>query len=102
MLVREFPTPPNPAGYLPRDSIRLLTTTIEFDLSDATIDVQAVAECLDAIAQMPAFSATNVAVLTIYDMCKSADPMMTIGPVELIERARDPSPHGQFDVERGE
>ncbi len=83
-------------------SIRLRSTTIEFALGDTTIDVEAVVECLDASAEMPAFSAATVAVLTIYDMCKSADRTMTIGPVELVERSRDPSSHGQFGVERGE
>ncbi|MDH2904632.1 MAG: cyclic pyranopterin monophosphate synthase MoaC [Actinomycetota bacterium] len=68
-------------------SIRVRSTSIEFLLGENTIDVEAVVECLDAHeSPMPAFSAATVAVLTIYDMCKSADHTMVIGPVELLER----------------
>ena len=83
----------NAASLLPiSTSLLVRSTTIEFDLGHDTIDVEAVVDCLDAHAvEMPAFSAATAAVLTIYDMCKSADHTMTIGPVELVERSGDPS-----------
>lgn len=83
----------NAASLLPLStSTRVRSTTIEFDLGDDTIDVEAVVECFEATGvEMPAFSAATAAVLTIYDMCKSADHTMTIGPVQLVERSGNPS-----------
>jgi cyclic pyranopterin phosphate synthase len=36
--------------------------------------------------EMEALSAVSIAGLTIYDMCKSADKTMTIGPIQLEEK----------------
>jgi cyclic pyranopterin phosphate synthase len=83
----------NAASLLPiQTSVLVRSATIEFALGDDTIDVEAVVECFDAVgAEMPALSAATAAALTIYDMCKSADRTMTIGPVELVERSGDSS-----------
>ncbi|APD49388.1 molybdenum cofactor biosynthesis protein C [Synechococcus sp. SynAce01] len=37
--------------------------------------------------EMEALTAVQVGLLTLYDMVKSADPAMTIGPVRLLEKA---------------
>lgn len=69
-------------------TIQVRSTTIEFHLGVDSIDVEAVVESLDGTgAEMPTFSAATAALLTIYDMCKSADRTMSIGPVELVERS---------------
>jgi len=36
--------------------------------------------------EMEALTAVSVAALTIYDMCKAADPSMEIGPIQLEEK----------------
>jgi len=81
------------ASLLPLSAPYLVgSTTIDFTLGDDTIDVEALVRCRDTSgAEMPAFSAVTTALLTIYDMCKSADHTMTIGPVELVERSGDAS-----------
>lgn len=75
------------ASLLPLSApVPVRSTTIEFALGHDTIDVEASVRCRDDVgAQMPAFSAVTAALLTIYDMCKSADRTMTIGPVQLVE-----------------
>jgi cyclic pyranopterin phosphate synthase len=66
--------------------------SVDFNISEAAIDVEAVVDCFDRSGvEMQAFAAATVAALTIYDMCKSADRAMSIGPVVLWERSGDPS-----------
>ena len=49
------------------------------------VEVTVVARDLDGDGvAMSALSAATVATLTIYDMCKSADRSMSIGPVQLV------------------
>lgn len=43
--------------------------------------------------EMEALTAVSVAALTIYDMCKSVDRGMSIGPVELLEKEGGRSGH---------
>ena len=43
--------------------------------------------------EMEALTATTVAGLTIYDMCKSVDRSMTIGPTRLLEKLGGKSGH---------
>ncbi|MBI4355882.1 MAG: cyclic pyranopterin monophosphate synthase MoaC [Candidatus Omnitrophica bacterium] len=46
--------------------------------------------------EMEALTAAAVACLTMYDMCKAADPLMEIGPIRLEEKTG-----GRSDVKRG-
>ena len=43
--------------------------------------------------EMEALTAVTVAALTIYDMCKSVDRSMTLGPFELLEKKGGKSGH---------
>lgn len=43
--------------------------------------------------EMEALTAVSVAALTIYDMCKSADRGMTLGPTQLMEKTGGKSGH---------
>jgi cyclic pyranopterin phosphate synthase len=38
---------------------------------------------------MEALTAVGVALLTVYDMCKSADKTMRIGEIRLLEKTKD-------------
>lgn len=77
------------ASLLPlTTSVNIRSTTISFELGDEAIDLEVIVETADdSTAQMPAFSAAAAAALTIYDMCKSADRTMVIGPARLVEGA---------------
>ena len=58
--------------------------------------------------EMEALTAVSVAALTVYDMCKSVDRAMTIGPIRLLEKSggrsghfvRDPAAEPQPDDSR--
>ncbi len=43
--------------------------------------------------EMEALTAVSVAALTVYDMCKSVDRDMVIGPVQLLEKSGGKSGH---------
>lgn len=49
--------------------------------------------------EMEALNATQVALLTIYDMCKAVDRGMTIQGVRLLEKKGGKSGHWQRDVD---
>jgi cyclic pyranopterin phosphate synthase len=40
-----------------------------------------------------ALAAVAVALLTVYDMCKAADPSMEIGGIHLVSKTKSPAPH---------
>lgn len=60
---------------------------INFRIEDSHIEVEAQVETVDRTGvEMEAMTACTVALLTIYDMCKSADRSMVIGQVTLWEK----------------
>ena len=80
------------ASLLPLcEPVLVRSTVIEFNLVDDAIDSEVTVEsCGDVAVEMQALSGAGAAALTLYDMCKSADRTMTIGPVALVERSGDP------------
>ncbi|MEX2316868.1 MAG: cyclic pyranopterin monophosphate synthase MoaC [Pirellulales bacterium] len=71
--------------------------TIDFTFPDeqtlaieATVQVEA-----KTGVEMEALTAVSVAALTVYDMCKSVDRGMTIGPIQLEEKSGGKSGHWQ-------
>lgn len=76
---------------LPIDSAELT-----FDVVDErTIKIEATVSIHARTGvEMEALTAVSVAALTIYDMCKSADRAMTIGPIGLVEKSGGKS--GEF------
>jgi cyclic pyranopterin phosphate synthase len=77
----------------------LESVTIDFSFGDnstlvieATVQVEA-----KTGVEMEALTAVSVAALTVYDMCKSVDRGMTIGPIQLEEK----SGGGSGDWRRG-
>jgi cyclic pyranopterin monophosphate synthase len=60
---------------------------INFRIEDSHIEVEAQVETFDRTGvEMEALTACTVALLTIYDMCKSADRSMVISEVTLWEK----------------
>jgi cyclic pyranopterin phosphate synthase len=69
---------------LPIDSVEL---TFEV-LDERTVKIEAqVGVQARTGAEMEALTAVSVAALTVYDMCKSSDRGMTIGPIGLLEKS---------------
>jgi cyclic pyranopterin phosphate synthase len=62
---------------------------VEFEIEPEIVAVRcrATAECSGQTGvEMEALTAVNVALLTIYDMCKAADRGMVISDVKLLEK----------------
>ena len=60
---------------------------VNFRIEDTFIEVEAQVETFDRTGvEMEALTACTVALLTVYDMCKSADRSMVIGDVALWEK----------------
>ncbi|RMD78993.1 MAG: cyclic pyranopterin monophosphate synthase MoaC [Lentisphaerae bacterium] len=72
-------------------NIVLSQVTVKATLTSEGVDVQAEARCTGQTGvEMEALTATSVALLTIYDMCKAIDKNMVIGPIRLIEKTKTP------------
>ncbi|MDE3093865.1 MAG: cyclic pyranopterin monophosphate synthase MoaC [Acidobacteriota bacterium] len=91
------------ASLLPLgSSVSIRATRIEFELGEGAIDLEVAVESADGSdARMPAFSAAAAAALTIYDMCKSADRTMVIGPARLVADGPD-TPVARGETRGGE
>ncbi len=72
------------------------TVAINFSIGDDWVEVEAQVETVDRTGvEMEAMTASAVAALTIYDMCKSVDRTMTIEQVALWEKLGGRSGHWQ-------
>jgi cyclic pyranopterin phosphate synthase len=70
--------------------LSLTRAEIDFDFDDknSLVRCETVIETRDRTGvEMEALTAVQVALLTIYDMCKKADRGMTLGPVQLLEKS---------------
>lgn len=70
--------------------VPLTRVEIEFDIDGAAgaVDCRATTETLDRTGvEIEAFTAVQIALLTIYDMCKSADRGMRIDNVHLVHKS---------------
>ncbi len=71
-----------------------VAVTFAADESASAIDIEVTAETLAQTGvEMEALTAAAVGLLTIYDMCKSADRAMRIDNVRLLEKAGGKSGH---------
>lgn len=58
-------------------------------LTDSGVEVNSYARCYGKTGiEMEALTAVNVALLTIYDMCKAVDKAMVIGEIKLVEKKK--------------
>ena len=61
-----------------------VTVDFAFDAGRSAVDISAICKTLGPTGvEMEALTAVSVAALTIYDMCKSVDRNVTIGPIYL-------------------
>ena len=76
-------------------SLGLDSVTIEFRVADeSTLEIESTV-CVQARTgvEMEALTAVTVAALTVYDMCKSVDREMSLGPFVLLEKSGGQSGH---------
>ena len=80
--------------------LALSRVAIEFEAAAASATGTAAVSCTATVettgptgVEMEALTAVNVALLTIYDMCKAADRGMTITGVRLLEKRGGKSGH---------
>jgi cyclic pyranopterin phosphate synthase len=76
--------------------VALTSVTIEFSVDEAhsRIDCRATVECTARTGvEMEALTAVQVALLTIYDMCKAVDRGMTMEGIRLLEKRGGKSGH---------
>jgi len=75
---------------------------INFRIEDTAIEVEAQVETVDRTGvEMEALTACSVALLTVYDMCKSADRTMVISEITLWEKTGGRSGHYRRDPTEG-
>lgn len=74
--------------------IALTRVAVDFQLDEQGVVCEAVAETVGPTGvEMEALTAVQVALLTIYDMCKAVDRGMTISGVKLLEKKGGKSGH---------
>lgn len=75
--------------------VRLTSVTVDFDFpSETELSIMASVSAVDRTGvEMEALAAVSAAALTVYDMCKSIDRAMEIGPIRLEEKRGGRSGH---------
>jgi cyclic pyranopterin phosphate synthase len=63
---------------------------VKAELTEEGVIVRSLARCIGKTGiEMEALTAVNIALLTVYDMCKAVDKEMVIGEVSLIEKVKE-------------
>ena len=63
---------------------------VEFEFCEDGIEATATAKCSGMTGvEMEALTAVNIALLTIYDMCKAVDKTMTMTNIQLLEKVKN-------------
>lgn len=84
--------------------LMLTKVTIDFKLFDEVSEIEA--SCTAKLSgqtgvEMEALTGVNVALLTIYDMCKAVDKEMVITDIHLLEKTGGKSGHFIFGKNKG-
>lgn len=67
--------------------LQITKLDVTASVNDKGVYVQSFAKCIGQTGiEMEALTAVNVALLTVYDMCKAADKKMRIGNITLVEK----------------
>ena len=83
-------------------SITRIDIDLELDIEKSTINCTALVETIGQTGvEIEALNATQVALLTVYDMCKAADKGMVISGVMLKEKRGGRSGHWSRDESQG-
>jgi len=69
--------------------LQITKIDVKAEITDEGVSVESEARCVGKTGiEMEALTAVNIALLTIYDMCKAVDKTMEIGPIRLIEKIK--------------
>lgn len=69
--------------------LQITKLDVKSKLVDDGVFVESFAKCIGKTGiEMEALTAVNIALLTIYDMCKAVDKRMVMGEVRLIEKMK--------------
>lgn len=69
--------------------LQLTKVEVKTELTNEGVTIQSMVRCIGLTGvEMEALTATSVALLTIYDMCKAVDKKMVIGEITLIEKTK--------------
>ena len=69
--------------------LQITKIDVKAELLDDGVIVKSEARCIGKTGiEMEALTAVNVALLTVYDMCKAVDKNMVIGEIKLLEKTK--------------
>lgn len=69
--------------------LQITKIDVSAKLTDNGVEVNSEARCIGKTGiEMEALTAVNIALLTVYDMCKAVDKKMIIGEISLIEKTK--------------
>ena len=69
--------------------LQITKIDVSAKLTDDGVEVRSEARCVGKTGiEMEALTAVNIALLTVYDMCKAVDKEMIIGEISLIEKTK--------------
>jgi len=72
--------------------LQITKLDVKANLQDDSVYVESFAKCIGQTGiEMEALTAVNIALLTIYDMCKAVDKKMRIGNITLVEKLKSNS-----------
>ena len=70
--------------------LQLTKVDVKATLNDDGVTITSMAKCIGQTGvEMEALSGVNIALLTIYDMCKAVDKEMIIENVRLVEKTKE-------------
>ncbi len=69
--------------------LQLTKVEVKASITDAGVQVKSMAKCIGQTGvEMEALTAVNVALLTIYDMCKAVDKQMVMHDIKLDQKEK--------------
>ena len=69
--------------------LQITKIDVKAQITENGVRVESEARCIGKTGiEMEALTAVNIALLTIYDMCKAVDKGMEIGPIRLMEKTK--------------
>ena len=70
-------------------TLQLTKVEVKCQMEEDGIKLHSIAKCIGKTGvEMEALTAVNIALLTIYDMCKAVDKTMKMGNIKLIEKTK--------------
>jgi cyclic pyranopterin phosphate synthase len=70
--------------------LQLTQVKVETQLTETGVKVESMAKCIGQTGvEMEALTAVNVALLTVYDMCKAVDKEMEMSQIKLLSKVKE-------------